>query len=235
MKVLIVILCGSERANWICPQLVQWIMASVTAPALDMKTELFLLQDVWPVDDARNAAVERALAGGFDWLLMCDNDQNPHVATLDRIALAHARGLDMVGFFIPLTYRNEIVCSVFGEEIIDTGLDKEFRETAACGTGVVAIRTSVFARLTKPFFRITETNRDGIRERLGEDFSFCKKVRAAGFRVHVARRIIADHFKTVSLLRVLELQQQVPAQSSNDKKPQDPLAAFVRGLLLPGL
>jgi hypothetical protein len=43
----------------------------------------------------------------------------------------------------------------------------------------------------------------GIGHAAGEDLAFCRAARSAGFRVHMARGIGADHYKTLSLLSVM--------------------------------
>jgi hypothetical protein len=211
VRLYIAILCGIERTGWICPPLVDWIMAGKVLAGVEANVSL--ISGCWPVDHARNVAVELASRSGSDWILMVDNDQRPHAQTLDVIALADARGFDIVGFPYPLLAAPDVIaCSVQLGEVADAKHDDEFKEVPEFGSGCMAVRMSIFERLARPYFKIgidPEMAECGLGHAINEDLAFCRAARAAGLRTHVARGITADHFKTMSLLGVLESQARL--------------------------
>jgi hypothetical protein len=61
----------------------------------------------------------------------------------------------------------------------------------------MAIRRSVFQRVSPPWFRFAYAE-DG-RITKGEDISFCESARAAGCRIFGNKSFVAQHYKTVGL------------------------------------
>jgi hypothetical protein len=216
MKIIVSILCGSERTDWINPALVGWIMKGDCPDGVDAK--ISLAEDYWPIDFARNACVERALNGSFDWLLMIDNDMRPDDRAFKTIALANTKGLDILGFAYPIVTNFGLRPSVPLGKVEGANDDPDFEEVTAFGSGCMAIRMSVFERLSRPFFKIgicpSEEGSEFGRA-IAEDIAFCMTARAKGFRTHIARGIPADHFKTISLLKVYESRSQQPPENGN--------------------
>ena len=56
-----------------------------------------------------------------------------------------------------------------------------FRSMARIPTGCLLIRMSVFDKLPRPYFRFESNEESG--DIIGEDYIFCDRARAAGFRV----------------------------------------------------
>lgn len=204
MKLLVCILCGQERTNWLNPALVEWLLAGKAVLGVDAEVSLVL--NFWPVDHARNVAVERALSAGADWCLQIDNDTVPHPRTLAAIALADRRGLDVLGFAYPILCDAGICPSVLAGEIAQAKHDADFEEVPAFGSGCMAVRMSVFERLSRPFFQIDvdENDSERVGRAEGEDMGFCRRARTAGVRLHIARGVAAGHLRTVNLLKVYE-------------------------------
>jgi hypothetical protein len=67
MKLYVAIVCGIERTGWICPALANWMLAGKVPTGVE--AEISLIAGYWPVDHARNVAVERATQNRADWLL----------------------------------------------------------------------------------------------------------------------------------------------------------------------
>lgn len=70
------------------------------------------------------------------------------------------------------------------------------------GWAYVLVRKGVFESLEYPFFEPwIKTTVDGARIPVSEDHAFCKKLRDAGYRIYVDRRVVAkhQHFFTVGL------------------------------------
>jgi hypothetical protein len=68
-------------------------------------------------------------------------------------------------------------------------------EIAACGLGGVLIRTRVFAALERPYFRVGQVDPDHYHE----DVEFCRRVRAAGFRIAVDLDCPIGHLTPMAL------------------------------------
>jgi hypothetical protein len=207
VKIYIAILCGTERTGWLCPSLVDWILAG-KVPA-GVEAEISLVTGYWPVDHARNICVARATQNRADWLLMIDNDNVPDPQTLNAIAMADRRGHSVVGFACPFWGDFGIYPSAFGGDVPNPMHDEFFEEILECGSPCLAIRMTVFEKLVHPYFRLSlDKNMEDLGVgALGEDIRFCRAARAAGFRIHLARGISVDHFKTVSLLKMFEKQR----------------------------
>lgn len=203
VRVFVAILCGYERTNWLCPALVDWLLSDHAPPEIEATTSLVC--NYWPVDYARNVAVERALNNGADWLVMVDNDMGPNKKVFGAIASAHKKGLDVVGFAYPILTNYGLCPSVLAGQVSGKNDDPEFEEVPAFGSGLIAIRTTVFRRLERPFFKLgIDNTAEGVSlaQAHGEDMAFCKKASASGLKLNIARGIGVDHFKTIPLLSV---------------------------------
>lgn len=70
--------------------------------------------------------------------------------------------------------------------------DDALVEVKATGAAFMLVKRRVFDAIEPPWFEGTE---DGF----GEDFAFCRKARAAGFKVYVDRSVIVTHMPTFAL------------------------------------
>lgn len=142
----------------------------------------------------RSNGALRCQEWGADYCLMIDSDIGfPSDASLRLVALARKHDLDVVG----ATYvsrsqpHQNHARPIPGRENVH-GL----AEVAALPTGMMMFNMRVLDKLTKPYFRFAsidekesapELYKDlvapGFYGPVGEDFDFCCRVRAAGFRV----------------------------------------------------
>lgn len=65
-------------------------------------------------------------------------------------------------------------------------------EVDAVGTAFMCIRREVWEKLDKPFFELW-LRPDQPHKQMGEDVTFCKKVRALGFSIYVDTSVIVGH------------------------------------------
>jgi len=65
-------------------------------------------------------------------------------------------------------------------------------EVDAVGTAFMCIRKEVWEKMDKPFFELWPRP-DQPHKQMGEDVSFCKKVRALGFPIYVDTSVIVGH------------------------------------------
>ncbi|GAC1629800.1 MAG: hypothetical protein NVS9B10_21510 [Nevskia sp.] len=129
----------------------------------------------------RNKGVEEALNLDVSHILFLDSDMVFPPDTLARL-LQHDR--DIVG----CTYARRFPPHLTLGQPLD-GLTLEasggLHEVAALPTGVLLVRSTVFARLRRPYFRFeTVEEAEGIAPAInGEDYVFCRLAREAGFRI----------------------------------------------------
>ena len=144
---------------------------------------------------------------GWDYLLIIDADNPPQRNPIDLIAL----NLDVVA--LPTPQWNDIdpypiywvamdrVKGGYNQHENRVGL----QEVDAVGSGCVLIKRKVLESLEAPFTR--KWNKDGTMD-MGVDFHFCEQAKAKGFRIWAHYDYICDHFKELSLLKVLEFKNK---------------------------
>lgn len=154
------------------------------------------------VHDARNRMVESMLQGPWTRMLQLDADMAFHVP--DMVELL-AQDVDIIGapcvkkqinwkkaaMGIARAMNPEYSC---GDWCFNPGRQIEFNvgdvvEVEENGTAIMAIKRRVFEAIPFPWF---ETYYKG-HENIGEDFDFCEKARAHGFKVHLATGFRSHH------------------------------------------
>jgi len=126
---------------------------------------------------ARNDGVRRARELGCDHILFLDSDMTFPRATLHRL-LVHNEPI------VGATYvKRAPPFSLLGSalEAKPTADGRGLTEMRRIPTGCLLIRMSVFDALAKPYFRYATDEVGG--EIVGEDYVFCDRARAAGFRI----------------------------------------------------
>ena len=147
------------------------------------------------------------LDGGEDYWLSMDNDNPPKNNPLDLIEL----DCDLIGLPTPVWHSAVKGDRPWFFNAMDRVADgfkphgpcDGLQEVDAVGSGcfIVSRRVMLALRDQQPFAR--QWNDDGTVH-IGGDFSFCDKVKAAGFRIFAHYGYICDHFNTLSLLEVIQ-------------------------------
>lgn len=77
----------------------------------------------------------------------------------------------------------------------------ELREIEGCGFGFLAVKKGVFESLTRPWFQAASgTTDDGVTfPIMGEDLSWCTRVREAGFKIWFDPTVRVTHHKMMKL------------------------------------
>lgn len=156
---------------------------------------------------ARNAIAQRAINGGYDYVLMVDNDVVlPRTVLVDMLDdpkdvclgyYAH-RGADNVyrsrmsvcklGWFNYPTESQYMASEL--AEIKEKGVHKIVIHGG--GMGCALIRTDVFRTLSYPWYDWVNYN-DSQRGMLSEDLFFCEKCRKANILIHTDTRAGCGH------------------------------------------
>lgn len=162
---------------------------------------------------ARNRIAQLAIDGGYDRVLMVDNDVTPPKDALVNLA---SHDVDFVsGFYLHRNKDNEpsnrtCVCRLYqpsGMAYFNYPAESEYtREELAemrargewlveihgGGMGCALVRTDVFRRIEYPWFDWVNY-KDGARSMLSEDLFFCERLRKARIPRHVDTRVACGH------------------------------------------
>lgn len=152
------------------------------------------------------------LTDGYDWLVHFDADNPPTRNPLDLIGL----GLDVVACPTPVWHCDT---SKLGDRpwyfnALDwdearqgwtpaqdrPGFAGGLVEVDAVGSGCLVIQREVLASISGPFFR---TWRDDGTVLYGGDYSFCRRAKAAGFRIWAHFGYLCEHFVEIPLLEAI--------------------------------
>lgn len=184
-----------------------------------------------PVDSNRNQIVKRFLtdpqAQTFEYLLMVDSDIVPPPGALERL-LSHKKKIvsAVVWSMMPgekgskwedVAMPYPIVMKRSGDGK-GWNVDREsiarspggLIEVDATGGGCLLIHREVLEKVGKNHFRFGY-DEWGISNFVGEDFSFCMKVKELGYQIYVDLAVICEHYKTLGLRgisRLLEKTEQ---------------------------
>lgn len=160
------------------------------------------------------------LKGGEDYWLSMDDDNPPTKNPLDLVEL----DLDLIGLPTPVWHS-----AVLGDRpYYYNALDKvgeegykphepaeDLQEVDAVGSGCFLVSRRVIERIayTQPFMR--EWGKDGVVIK-GGDFSFCDKVKKAGFKVWTHFDYPCLHFNEVELTEAIRAFMEMKLREDMD-------------------
>jgi hypothetical protein len=198
-KVLVCVLTGVERHNWISPDLSLNLIRMVKDMRFDVN--YFPVRDCRPWESARNMTITAARQINADWLLSFDNDNfvpgqfNP----LDIIAAA---GEDKHVIGLPYGIGNTEEYTIF-PNTAHGACDGPFREEVSVAGGVLMVRNSVWQKIRRgPWFRWQHVESETLAPApgvFGEDVFFCQLVRQHGMKVWSYQPQAAGHYRTTDL------------------------------------
>jgi|SRR5579872_2766221 len=200
-KVLIAVLTGAERSNWVNPDLTLTLVRMVKDPRFDVN--YFPVRDARPWETARNITIVAARQINADWLISFDNDNFvPEPANpLDIIATA-GKEHHIVGLTYGVPTDNHSYRLFPGEPRANSG---PFKEADFVGCGVLMVRNTVWQRVPNgPWFRWQHAdNADNEvlspdKGAVGEDVYFCRLARQHGLKIWTHAQLAA-HYRTVEV------------------------------------
>lgn len=159
----------------------------------DYETEVIFQEGVF-VHQNQNIIAEYAVLKEFDYVFFVEHDMIFEPLTLSKLL---ADNKDIVG--ASYNYRSEPRCPMVFKlneknELVGMTYRELPKETFKCGaipTGLTLIKTSVFEKLTKPYF-FYKYNEEGIME-ASQDIYFSNKARAADFEIWCNPTIEVGH------------------------------------------
>jgi hypothetical protein len=207
-KVLVCVLTGIDRHNWINPDLSLNLIRMVKDPRFDVN--YYPVRDCRPWESARNMTIAGARQINADWLISFDNDNfipgdfNP----LD-IIVAAGDSKHVIG--LPVGVGNGEHYNIFpkGEH---GPCDGPFREEAVIGGAVLMIRNTVWQKVKGPWFRWQHVESETLAPApgtLSEDGYFCQLVRRHGFKVWTYQKHCAGHYHTADLTGMVSTMSQL--------------------------
>lgn len=159
----------------------------------------------WNIGHSQDALVQEMIHRDKDWFWLMGDD---HVFSPDLLEKLLAHDLDIV---VPLClmrnppYRPVIWASPDSEDDmnrvdLDDHPDGGLIEVCLAGGAGMLVKRHVFEALGEPWF---EAGR-GHTAKVGEDYNFCDKARAAGFKVHCDLDSLLGHCSTTVVWPVRE-------------------------------
>jgi hypothetical protein len=199
-KVLVCVLTGLERHDWLSP----WLCESLLELQRDTRFDLTVKMANHPfrVEHARNMGVSDAREMNADALLMIDNDNAPPAKFGDILHDALTTGKHVVmlsyGVWLHGADRPEIIPEDNGPR------DGNFRVTGCAGAGVTILSSEVWRVIPRgPWFKYLTNDDEMQTQQLGEDYYFCEFVQSHGIKVWTHQRL-AGHLKTADATRVVQ-------------------------------
>lgn len=171
------------------------------------------------IDIARNMIIKTFLSSGMDFLLMHDSDASWHPEAPARLVSRNlpvvtgiifkralptfptigkdvgpsvqGDGTHLYNFAGTLKRINEIIDR---EKLTDAAKNEllfepragDIQEIDGAGAHFMLIRRDVLEKIKEPWYQCTNPN-------AGEDFDFCRKVQAAGFKLYVDYSVFTGH------------------------------------------
>ena len=162
-----------------------------------------------PVDEARNWLAQQALDMGAKYLFFMDEDVSPPGHTLRQLiyqAEHHPEGMVFGGIYchksppaMPMIFRGLGAGPYWDWKV------GEFFEVDGISMGCTLIKTEVFEKIEKPWFKTVDDASaywDGIpkAEMWTEDLYFLDKIRKAGFKAYADASILCEHWSIETML-----------------------------------
>jgi hypothetical protein len=206
-KILVAVLTGAERQNWINPDLTRNLMRMARDTRFDV--DYFPVHDCRPWEVARNLTISTARQLKADWVISFDNDNflPGDVNPLDIIATA-GEDQHVIGLTYGMRSADEShVCCVFPGSRGKS--DGAFHEVQGLGGGVLMVRNTVWQKIPKgPWFRWVHQENEIQEGEYGEDMYFCQLAQQNGFKLWTCDQM-AGHYRTMDITKLFVQTAQI--------------------------
>lgn len=161
--------------------------------------------------EARNMLAQKALELKARYLFFLDDDTEPPANVIELLlqALEHSPYARVAGGLCGFRRLKSPAIAYTSEApyFLDWK-SGEIHEVVRTGTGCMLIDTSVFSSLSVPWFAGRETSREKF-QLTGEDFYFCDKVTAAGFKIVAHGGVVCKHRDTQTRIAYTPVQKHL--------------------------
>jgi hypothetical protein len=212
-KLLIVVLCGTERNGWLNPWLVQNLLTMQRDSRWDVDVQM--LRDISGHDTARNTAVVMARESGAEYLWMLDNDNcfGSRLSPMDLLTDAASRKLDAWAMpYLRFEGKNGLQPTVRGD-VYGVTPDGKWADIGAVSTGTLCINRRVWESIPGPWFKFEHDDTELHSITLAESFFFCQLARKNGFKVWACNQG-AEHYRTAELSNLRGMVEQMMKRSA---------------------
>lgn len=189
-----------------------------------------------PIDATRNTVVKKFLtlpeAQKYEWLLFVDSDIVPPIGAVDKLL---SRGEKVIGAVcyalhgatpFPVMLR-KLEPGQPGWGIKPGRIRAEgIREVDVTGASYLLIHREVLERIGKDHFRFGYDDW-GMVTVVGEDFDFCQKARAAGYKTYVDLEVQCEHYKTIGLLALNRLLEGMAREGGKEIMGGEPQKSII--------
>lgn len=171
----------------------QWALG-LRALSLPEKSAILPLAGL-PFDHARNALVKEMIRVNYDWIFFLDDDVLPPPDAFEKLrahgklaasGLYFRRTLPLIPVALhdTMPYPSPIGGYLPGQQI----------EVDLVGAGCLLLHKKIFETLPKPWFEWRRDREDlPERERVSEDFAFCRKLREYGVKILLDTSVECTH------------------------------------------
>lgn len=193
------LLIGIPGFNGIVPEAQHAILAMVYRCGKDLPNLTLAVQVITKKEQfrARNALVDMAIGGGFDWLLMLDDDMVPPQDLIQRL-LAHEKDIcgalyyQRGGRYHPVILQRTILETGELHTSFLSHQDPRIREPGLhavdiIGGGCMLFKVDIFRKLMPPYFEYERV--------MGTDINICSRFLDAGVQPYVDTSIELGHVK----------------------------------------
>lgn len=140
----------------------------------------------------------------YDKIFWIDSDM---VWTSEDFLKLYDSELDVVSGYYINTNKDKFITNLLDKEldfIFPSIEDKEIIEIGAAGFGFIAVKKGVFEKLERPWFMLgqipTDDEERPIVIQVGEDITWCVRVRQKGFKIHADLSARIGHIKPKVLM-----------------------------------
>ena len=175
---ILIVVCTNRGVQ---PQTMQCLMD------LEGDFDVLVCEEGYTIAENRNYASVQAINGKYSWMLFVDDDMTFEPGLIEELII---NDKDICG----VTYRPRCDDSnkkTYHETHRDNLKSDKLFETDGVGTGIMLIKTKILLNIPRPWFDF-EWFENGCCK-MGEDWMFCKKAKASGFKVWCNPTISVGH------------------------------------------